>query len=376
MLVGADLRRSVAAAIVAALTSMLAFVAVPSTVSATGFTCSSDGPTYTVRAGDGWFTIANRAGVSARSLTEANGAALDDVLVPGDRLCLPAGAEPTASCANSYTVRPGDGWFPIASRLGVSVSALLAVNGAGLGRTVHPGDVICAPHGARQLAPSSAPGGGTYTVVRGDSWFGIAARADVSPRSLIAANGATLDDVILPGEVIRLPAGATQPSTRSAAQRWWIDLDALPVQGPCWYGDTWNDARSGGRRHTGTDLFTKPGDYVYAVVDGRLTRRLWDQPGQISGNAWRLTAADGTFFFYAHLAGFAPGLGVGSRVQAGQIIGWVGDTGNANGSHLHFQVHPDGGEPINPYPILRAEGGCNRGTPYTQPGGWVPDLIG
>jgi murein DD-endopeptidase MepM/ murein hydrolase activator NlpD len=147
------------------------------------------------------------------------------------------------------------------------------------------------------------------------------------------------------------------------------------MQGPCWFSDDWGDPRGAGRRHEGTDLFAGVGSYVYAVVDGTLTRRAWDQPGLRSGNAWWLTAADGsgTYYFYAHLADFAPELSVGSRVEAGQIIGFMGNTGNSAFPHLHFEVHPDGGGAVNPYPLLRSLGGCRSGEQYRQPSGWIPD---
>ncbi len=147
------------------------------------------------------------------------------------------------------------------------------------------------------------------------------------------------------------------------------------MRGPCWFSDDWGDPRGAGRRHEGTDLFAAPQSYVYAVVDGTLTRRTWDQPGQRSGNAWWLTAADGsgTYYFYAHLADFAPKLSVGSRVEAGEIIGFMGNTGNSAFPHLHFEVHPNGGRAVNPYPLLRQAGGCKTGEQYRQPDGWVPD---
>jgi murein DD-endopeptidase MepM/ murein hydrolase activator NlpD len=147
------------------------------------------------------------------------------------------------------------------------------------------------------------------------------------------------------------------------------------MQGPCWFSDDWGDPRGAGRTHQGTDLFAAVGSYVYAVVDGTLTRRAWDQPGLRSGNAWWLTAADGsgTYYFYAHLADFAPELEVGSRVEAGQIIGFMGNTGNSAFPHLHFEMHPGGGAAVNPYPLLRSLGGCKTGEQYRQPGGWIPD---
>lgn len=346
-------------------------------VSASGFSCSSATPGYAVRSGDGWYSIADRAEVGVRSLLDANGASIDDYLFVGDRLCLPAGAVLSAMCDATSTVRSGDGWSAIASRAGVTMSSLLSLNGGDEGRIVHPGDTLCLPAGAATDTPlSSAPSaGGDYTVTSGDSWSWIAERAGTSMRALLDVNDASADDPLFPGHEIRLPEGATSPSSGdSSSGSGWATLEALPTQGPCWYSDSWGHPRTGGRRHVGTDIFTLGGMYVYAVADGRLSSRKWAQPGNISGNAWRLTASDGTAFFYAHLSDFAPGLGVGSSVRAGQIIGWVGKTGNTVVDHLHFEVRPGGRRPVNPYPILRAHGGaCNQGTAYTQPGGWVPD---
>ena len=381
MRVGACVRRP--AAICAVLLPVLAAVPVSTTsVSAAGFSCSSGGPAYEVRSGDGWYAVSGLAEVSVRALLDANGASIGDALFPGDRLCLPGGANVTAMCESTGTVRSGDGWSSIARRAGVSMSSLVSLNGGDAGRMLHPGDTICLPRGASVDAArgsSGSAGGGDYTVVSGDSWYWIAERAGTSVRALLEANDASSSDQLYPGQGIRLPAGATTPSPRGRASgsgsgSGWVTLQALPTQGPCWYHDTWGAPRSGGRRHVGTDIFTVRGEYVYAVADGTLTGRKWAQPGNISGNAWRLTGSDGTAYFYAHLSDFAPDLGVGSRVRACQIIGWIGKTGNTVVDHLHFEIRPGGGNPVNPYPILRAQGGaCNQGTPYTQPGGWVPD---
>jgi murein DD-endopeptidase MepM/ murein hydrolase activator NlpD len=72
----------------------------------------------------------------------------------------------------------------------------------------------------------------------------------------------------------------------------------------------------------------------------------------------RITAPDGTYFFYAHLLDVAPGIELGVPVTAGQLIGHVGKTGNTTVAHLHFEVHPGGGAAIDPTPILTAAGGC------------------
>ncbi len=83
-----------------------------------------------------------------------------------------------------------------------------------------------------------------------------------------------------------------------------------------------------------------------------------DQPGSLSGNGIKIARPDGTYIFYAHLSALAPGMAVGVPVSAGQVIGYVGRTGNAATPHLHLEVHPLGGAAINPYPIVKAFGAC------------------
>ena len=132
----------------------------------------------------------------------------------------------------------------------------------------------------------------------------------------------------------------------------------FPVQGRCSFIDTFGSARSGGRLHEGVDLIAKAGQFVYAAATGTLTKQYVDAPGSLSGNGWRLTAGGGTYYFYAHLSGFAAGLQVGSTVVAGQIIGYVGATGNAGTPHLHFEIHPGGGPAVNPTQSVKAVDGC------------------
>lgn len=249
---------------------------------------------------------------------------------------------------------------------------------------------------AKAAGPSNAPtcSGATYTVVSGDSWSRIALRAKVSMSSLVATNGATTATVIHPGQILCLPGttpaapapaptaaapaapATTIPATPTAAPAPVagpaVSLAAFPVQGLCSFTDTYGAPRGGGRAHEGVDIIAKAGQYVYAVKDGTLTKQYLNSPGSLSGNGWRLTAADGTYFFYAHLSTFAPGLSVGSAVKAGQIIGQIGMTGNAPIPHLHFEVHPGGGVSINATFVVKAVDGCKVTTVPPQPNGVVP----
>jgi peptidoglycan LD-endopeptidase LytH len=127
--------------------------------------------------------------------------------------------------------------------------------------------------------------------------------------------------------------------------------------------NNFGDSRSGGRSHEGTDILATLGQEVLAITDGTLTSQTLDGSGGysgLSGNAWRLTQPDKTYFYYAHLSRFAEGLSVGSFVRAGQVIGYVGDTGNpgAGNYHLHFEVHPQGGAALDPLKVLEIPAGC------------------
>ena len=138
-----------------------------------------------------------------------------------------------------------------------------------------------------------------------------------------------------------------------------ISLAAFPMQGVCGFQDGWHDPRPGGRLHLGVDIIAPEGNLLYAVADGTITKIYTDRPGSLAGNGLRLTMDDGTYFFYAHLLSFAEGIEVGTKVVAGQVIGKNGNTGNSGTPHLHFEIHPDGGAAINPYPIVKAIDGCS-----------------
>ena len=117
--------------------------------------------------------------------------------------------------------------------------------------------------------------------------------------------------------------------------------------------DSWGFPRSGGRSHKGSDVMAPRGVNVYAFTSGRVGRL---SSGGLGGNALRIIGDDGNRYYYAHLQDFAPGIRPGVRVEAGQLVAFNGSSGNAAGGapHVHFQIQPGGGAPVNPYPWLRA----------------------
>jgi peptidoglycan LD-endopeptidase LytH len=124
--------------------------------------------------------------------------------------------------------------------------------------------------------------------------------------------------------------------------------------------DTFNQPR-GGRRHEATDIVAPLGTPVLAVEDGTIRKLFLSKPGGLT--IYEFDPSEQYCYYYAHLERYAANLREGMRVDRGQVIGYVGTTGNAgaNNPHLHFgitAIGPDkrwwGGTPINPYPILRA----------------------
>lgn len=121
-----------------------------------------------------------------------------------------------------------------------------------------------------------------------------------------------------------------------------------PIQGPTGFADTWGAPRSGGRKHEGVDMISPRGTLIVAVVDGFADPK----QNELGGSTIWFTGADGNKYYYAHLDAYAT---VGQVVK-GEVIGYVGDTGNAKFStpHLHFEIHPLGGPAVDPYPTVRA----------------------
>lgn len=147
--------------------------------------------------------------------------------------------------------------------------------------------------------------------------------------------------------------GASQAEFRevagAAAGQVSTGATVCPVAGSTVFVNDWGAPRSGGRTHKGNDLLAAMGTPLVAVVAGTIQ---WDLDTLGGVGVW-LRGDDGVGYYYAHLSrweGDAP-----RRVERGDVIGYVGDTGNAKGGppHLHFGMRAPSGEMVNPYPTMR-----------------------
>jgi murein DD-endopeptidase MepM/ murein hydrolase activator NlpD len=162
------------------------------------------------------------------------------------------------------------------------------------------------------------------------------------------------------------PTTTTLPLSDAAV----VKAITFPVSGGARYADTFGAPRSGGRQHAGQDLMGTKGTPLVAAVDGVVTRLRHDTSG-LSGNSLTIRGDDGWTYHYMHLNNdspgtddglnpfgyaFAPGLTVNTRVSAGQLVAYLGDSGNAEdaGAHLHFEIHMPDGTAINAFASLRA----------------------
>jgi peptidoglycan LD-endopeptidase LytH len=145
------------------------------------------------------------------------------------------------------------------------------------------------------------------------------------------------------------PAPRAAPAPPAAPSRGGI---ACILAKPYSYVDSWGAARSGGRSHQGTDVMAPYGAQVYAYTAGVVSRESTSVNG---GLQLYLQGDNGVEYFYAHLSRYA--VPAGTRVRAGQLVAYNGNSGNApaNAPHVHFEVHPGGpgSAPVNPYPYVQ-----------------------
>ncbi|MEX0797768.1 MAG: LysM peptidoglycan-binding domain-containing protein [Acidimicrobiia bacterium] len=294
---------------------------------------------HVVSRGETLGKIALDYGTTARTLADANALANPNLILIGQEILVPAasssssGAKTTTPGTVSRTgdyhiVKSGETIEGIADKYkGVTAADIRTANGI-VGNTVYTGTRLFL-NGPGYVA-SGAPGTGTYTVKSGDRLGDIAARHATSVSTLVSMNSLSNPNVIRSGQSLKVPSGSS-----------WI----CPV-GPASFFNDWGFPRAGGRYHEGNDLFTGRGTPVVAPVSGTVEFIV----GSIGGNQFYLDGDDGARYLGSHMDGFN---GKNRRVAAGEVLGYVGTSGNARGTspHLHFGIYLNGNA-VNPYPTL------------------------
>jgi LysM repeat protein len=295
---------------------------------------------HVVSRGDTLARIAGRYGSSISALVAANGIANPNLIRVGQTISVPAagtgggsgGGDPSIRSGRYHIVKSGESLSSIASKYsGVSADQLAAVNGLARGaiysgtRLFLDGPVFIGKGTGSNLV---------YTVQGGDRLGDIAHEHGVTVSAIVAANDISNPNLIRSGQKLTIPTGSV-----------WV----CPVPGATFFND-WGFPRGGGRYHEGNDLFAPQGTPVHAPVSGVVEFKT----GPIGGKQFNLAGSDGIMYIGSHLSEF----GTGGKVSAGEVVGYVGNSGNAAGTstHLHLGMYHRGGV-INPHPSL-VENGC------------------
>jgi murein DD-endopeptidase MepM/ murein hydrolase activator NlpD len=156
-----------------------------------------------------------------------------------------------------------------------------------------------------------------------------------------------------PGEAATTTVASTttQPSPSTTVPPAEPGVRICPVDGATTFRDSWGEPRPGGRGHAGTDMMAAPGTPLVAIESGVIWYVSWHYAG---GNGLYIDGDSGDRWYYAHMQDYAPGIATGVRVTAGQLVGYVGSTGNASTPHLHLGYLPGADYYDNPYPIVAA----------------------
>lgn len=317
--------------------------------------------THVVGRGDTLYLIAASYGSSASTIARANRLDNPDLILPGQQLQIPASGKATPATGKAATgggsgggsaggsggdvdsegstdaspsqrsgrfhiVERGETLDSIAGEHGVSPDDLARANGISNGR-VYTGTRLFLD------GPSytASGGSGNYVIKQGDRLADIAARHGTTASKLAEMNGISDVNLIRSGQTIEVPGGSD-----------WV----CPLESSRYFND-WGFPRGGSRYHEGNDLFAERGAPVRAPVSGTLELIR----GNVGGLQFNLQGSDGIEYLGSHLD--APG--ETGKVSAGDVIGYVGTSGNAQGTnpHLHFGMYKNG-LALNPHPILVA----------------------
>jgi LysM repeat protein len=300
---------------------------------------------HIVSSGETLNKIAVKYDVSAASIAKINSLANPDLIRPGQELVIGSavgasqsggsgGEDPASVPSRSgayHIVERGESVVSIAGHhQGVSAEGIITANGIVNGIIYSRTRLFLDGPG---FVASGTGGDSSYTVKKGDRLVDIAARHGTTVSKLASVNDISNVNLIRSGQVLDIPGGSQ-----------WV----CPVGGGKFFND-WGFPR-GSRYHEGNDIF---GDFltpVRAPVSGSVTFKV----GSIGGNQFNLSGADDVLYIGSHMDSVE---GRSRNVQAGDVLGYLGTSGNAVGSrpHLHYGMYWNDIS-VNPYPSLLANG--------------------
>jgi murein DD-endopeptidase MepM/ murein hydrolase activator NlpD len=310
------------------------------------------GTVHVVAKGETLARIASAYGSSPASIARANSLGNPNLIVPGQQLQIPgtggapgaggAGGSdsdsegstdstPAARSGRFHIVRRGETLDTIAGQYqGVSPDDIARANGITNGK-VYTGTRLFLD--GPSFVSGGGDGSGSYVVKKGDRLGDIAARHGASITQLAELNGLSDVNLIRSGQTLKVPGGSG-----------WV----CPVEGARYFND-WGFPRGDSRYHEGNDLFADRGSPVRAPVSGSVELI----QGTVGGLQFNLYGSDGIEYLGSHL----DAAGKTGQVSAGDVIGYVGTSGNALGTnpHLHFGMYKNG-LALNPHPTLAASG--------------------
>jgi len=319
--------------------------------------------THTVKAGESLSIIARDYFVSVSDLKKWNQLSSELIQV-GQVLRL---TESQTLDTVTYTVKAGDFLWKIANEHGTTVQEIVSLNGL-TSDMLLIGQVLKLPKGnapKQQVNPEPTPKQETSTpnqiakihvVQSGEYLSVIAKKYGITIEQIKRWNGLS-SDMIYAGQELKVSEGQMpKPSAPSFLANGQFPL---PKGSYLPFGDTWNHSRTygGDRGHEGTDIMAPIGTPIYSATDGVIVNYGWLELG-----GWRISikSPEGYNLYYAHMSKYAPGMKTGVSVKKGQLIGYVGNTGygkeGTSGKfdpHLHFGIYDSKWNALNPYQHLK-----------------------
>jgi len=308
--------------------------------------------TYTVKAGDTLWSISRKYGASTEVIFDINNLKDKDLLSLGQKLEIPAigggvsssnqKQEPTII---TYTVVKGDTLWSISQRYDVKMTSIISANNLKEISRLSIGQKLKFPITNMDIAKAEEYNQETvaeeivYYVKKGESLWSISRDYNVKLESIIAANSISNASKISPGQQLRIP---NIPGARLS-----ICNFIWPVKGRI--TSSYGARALNGRRefHAGIDISGSTRTNIIAAESGRISFAGYMRG---YGNVIILSHNGGYSTVYGHNS--VNLVKKGQNVKKGSVIGKVGRTGNATGSHLHFEIRLSG-KPVNPLPYLK-----------------------